>query len=111
MKDLPNLATYKRFLWDETNLLVVSGNIAPVLDGYRTYNTRYGIAAPNPQILPTVTQLLAAVALAAVSLPERESWGWTLTIPQLSLGFFVGIEPEGMICLKMQPVEQTKKIW
>jgi hypothetical protein len=109
MKDLPNLATYKRFLWQEANLLVVTGEIGPVLDGYQVYNARYEIEQPRPQIIPVLRKLLAAVTLAAVSLPERESWGWTLAIPDSSVGFFVGVEPEGMICLKTQAVDQERK--
>ncbi len=109
MKPLPNLATYKRFLWEDASLLVVTGEISPVLEGYRVYNNRYGIQDPNPPILPMLRSLLAAVALAAVSLPERESWGWTLTIPDSSTGFFLGVEPEGMMCLKVQDADQERK--
>jgi hypothetical protein len=109
MKDLPNLATYKRFLWEEAGLLIVTGQVGPVLEGYQVYNARYEIEQPRSKIVPVLRKLLAAISLAAVSLPERESWGWTLAIPDLAVGFFVGVEPEGMICLKTQAVAQERK--
>ena len=41
--------------------------------------------------------MFAAAGLVAVSLPERESWGWSLSLQGSSAGLFCAIEPEGMI--------------
>jgi len=41
--------------------------------------------------------MFAAAGLVAVSLPERESWGWSLSIPGSPVGLFCAIEPEGMM--------------
>lgn len=46
---------------------------------------------------PIVVHSFAAAGLAAVSLPEAEQWGWSVTFPQSSTGFFCGVEPEGMV--------------
>ena len=47
-------------------------------------------------------RLLAGAGLAAVSLPERESWGWTLSLPGTSTGLFCAVEPEGMACVSLR---------
>jgi hypothetical protein len=100
MLELENLAKYKRYLLEETNLLVVQGSIAPVIKGMEIYNSRHRIAPAPRAYTDSIRELLAATALSAVSLSERESWGWSITFKGTSAGFFVGIEPEGMICIK-----------
>jgi hypothetical protein len=100
MLELKNLAKYKRYLLEETNLLVVQGSINPVIAGMDVYNSRYQIAPPNEILRPSIQELLAATALSAIALSERESWGWSLTFKGSNAGFFVGIEPEGMICIR-----------
>ena len=101
MLELKNLAKYKRYLIEDTNLLVVRGSISPVIAGMNAYNSRHRIAPPNEELNSMIQELLAATALSAVSLAERESWGWSLTFKGMSVGFFVGVEPEGMICLRI----------
>jgi hypothetical protein len=105
MIELKNLATFKRYLWAESSLLIIKGDIGPVLEGMREYNARFGIDNPDEAIFATVMSLLAATGLAAVSLAERESWGWTLTLPGSADGFFVGIEPEGMMCIRVKEAD------
>jgi molecular chaperone Hsp33 len=108
MSELKNLAKYKRYLIEDTNLLVVRGSIAPVITGMGDYNSRHGIA-PSPEDLRALIQeLLAATALSAVSLTARESWGWSLTFKGMNIGFFIGVEPEGMICLRILEAETEK---
>jgi hypothetical protein len=108
MSELKNLAKYKRYLIEDTNLLVVRGSIAPVITGMGDYNSRHGIA-PSPEDLRALIQeLLAATALSAVSLAARESWGWSLTFKGMNIGFFIGVEPEGMICLRILEAETEK---
>jgi hypothetical protein len=108
MLELKNLAKYKRYLLEETNLLVIQGSIAPVITGMKVYNLRYQIAPPNEVLNPSIQELLAATALSAVSLSERESWGWSLTFKGMNAGFFVGIEPEGMICVRSPKADAEK---
>ncbi len=105
MLELANLAKYKRYLIEDANLLVVRGGIAPALDGMNAYDAHHGIAPPPERLKSLIQELLAATALAAVSLAERESWGWSLTFEGMDIGFFVGVEPEGMICLRIRDAE------
>jgi hypothetical protein len=105
MIELKNLAKYKRYLLPEANLLVVKGSVAPVITGMGVYNSRHQIAPPNNELNPLIQELLAATALSAVSLAERESWGWTLAFAGVHFGYFVGVEPEGMICVRIFDAE------
>jgi hypothetical protein len=108
MLELKNLATYKRYLFLETNLLIVQGSIAPVIAGMGDYCLRHKIAPPNSELNPVIQELMAAVALSAVSLAERESWGWSLVFQGMNVGFFTGIEPEGMICMRILAADSAK---
>jgi hypothetical protein len=108
MLELKNLAKYKRYLLEATNLLVVRGSIAPVIAGMGVYNLRHKIAPADGELIPSIQELLAATALSAISLSERESWGWSLTFKGISAGFFVGIEPEGMICTRALDADTEK---
>lgn len=108
MADIENLATYRRYLLKTTDLLAVRGNIAPVIAGMRAYNARHGIPQVKPCLGPAVREILAAVALAAVSLADRESWGWSLVFEGMRTGFFAGVEPEGMVCLRTLPANAGK---
>lgn len=105
MIELKNLATFRRYLWAESSLMIIKGDIYPVMDGMMEYNARFGIDNPAPAIAATVTSLMAATGLAAISLAERESWGWTLTLPGSSYGFFIGVEPEGMMCIRVKQTD------
>jgi hypothetical protein len=86
-----------RHLWEERGLLVVRGDLGLLLDGKRAYDARHGIPADAASDRD-LARLLAAAALAAVSLAERESWGWTMTRPGAGFGLFCAAEPEGMLC-------------
>ncbi len=108
MLELKNLAAYKRYLIEDTGLLVVRGCIAPVIAGMIAYDSRHGISPPHEKLNSLIKELLAATALLAVSLAERESWGWSLTFQGMNAGFFVGVEPEGMICLRVREAETAK---
>ena len=108
MLELKNLAKFKRYLVEDANLLVVRGGIAPAIMGMSAYSARYRIAPPHEEIKPMIRELLATTALCAVSLAERESWGWSLTFKGMNTGFFVGVEPEGMICLRVLDAETQK---
>jgi hypothetical protein len=108
MNELQNLATYKRYLLSRVNLLAVRGNITPVISGMDVYNTRYKIDSPPGNLEPVVRDLLSVAALSAVSLSERESWGWSLNLKGMRTGFFVGLEPEGMACLRVLPADNDK---
>ena len=108
MLELKNLAKYKRYLIEDSNLLVVRGCIAPVIAGMSAYNSHHKIEPPDEELNSLLQELLAATALSAVSLARRESWGWSLTFKGMNVGFFVGIEPEGMICLQTLAAEPQK---
>ncbi len=108
MFELKNLAKYRRYLLGESNLLIVRGGIAPVIVGMNDYNSRYGIESPQEDLKSSMVELLAGAALSAVSLSDRESWGWSLTFKGMGNGFFVGVEPEGMICLRIVDADGEK---
>ncbi len=93
-----HVAVYSRFMTEDRNLLVVLGDAAEVQAGKTAYDARYGIP-PSPEGQdPALARLIAAAALAAVSLADRESWGWTMTVNGAGHGLFCGAEPEGLIC-------------
>lgn len=101
MKESPYLSHFYRYLWEETGLLVVIGEGSLIFKGQKAYNEKYRIAAPEPECTVQLNRLLVAAGLAAVSLAERESWGWSLNIPGSLKGYFCAVEPEGMICGRM----------
>lgn len=88
---------------------MVTGECASLVEGNRAYNTRHGIEFPPRHHLDTLMRLLGATGLAAVSLAERESWGWSVALPGLDTGFFVGVEPEGMICCTLRKTSQNQQ--
>lgn len=101
-----HLAKYRKYLYEAQNVLVVFGNIEEILVSQSLYETRHHIQSVTSK---DRNKLLNACALAAASLSDRESWGWTLTLPGSEEGFFVGIEPEGMICTRIKPAAADKK--
>ncbi|MCP4675720.1 MAG: Hsp33 family molecular chaperone HslO [Deltaproteobacteria bacterium] len=110
MQELANLALFKRYLWEEASLLVVTGDMAPAVEGRVVYNARFDIKEGGSVDPAFFTRILTATGLAAVSLSERESWGWTFTLPGSSHGFFVGVEPEGMICARIHETDTNRHV-
>ncbi len=108
MLELKNLAKYRRYLIEDANLLVVRGSIMPIIAGMREYDSRHRITPPPEKLDALIQELLATTALSAISLADRESWGWSLTFRGMNVGFFVGIEPEGMVCLKILDAESER---
>lgn len=99
-----HLAKYRKYLYKPQNLLIVFGDIEEILISQKLYEERHGIASQNTD---EQNRLLNACALSAASLSDRESWGWTLTLPTSKDGFFVGIEPEGMICTQKKSADSN----
>ena len=98
MKTNIHLAHYFRYHWERPNLIVVTGEAGEIWSGYDDYRKRYEIPEAGPKGTAMLRRFFAAAGLAAVSLPEAEWWGWSVTFPQFSTGLFCGIEPEGMVC-------------
>ena len=92
------LSHYYRYLWQGPELIVIVGNAANLWQGLREYGKKFSIAPGDSIGGAAVQRMLAGAGLAAVSLPERESWGWTLSLPGSSIGIFCAVEPEGMAC-------------
>jgi molecular chaperone Hsp33 len=92
------VAPYRRCLWEDAGLLVVAGDFARALLSRDAYNARYGISPPAPRNAAVLGRALAATGLAALSLAERESWGWSMSFAGESAGLFCAVEPEGMVC-------------
>jgi hypothetical protein len=92
------LSMCAKHLWTERSLLVVTGDLGPLFVGRRAYDARYGLSPEAIADGRSLDRLMGAAALAAVSLAERESWGWTLTSAGDGHGLFCAVEPEGMIC-------------
>ncbi|MDA8125784.1 MAG: Hsp33 family molecular chaperone HslO [Deltaproteobacteria bacterium] len=103
-------AHYCRYLWERPNLIVVAGEAGEIWKGYRAYRERYGIPPAGPQGAALLERLFAAAGLAALSLPEAESWGWSVTFPGSSVGLFCGIEPEGSVCGQVLVSEREKNL-
>jgi hypothetical protein len=98
MKTNMHLAHYFRYHWERPNLIVVTGEAEEIWNGYNAYCLRYGIPETVPEGTIMLKRLFVAAGLAAVSLPEAEWWGWSVTFPQSPIGLFCGVEPEGMVC-------------
>ncbi|MBN2526443.1 MAG: Hsp33 family molecular chaperone HslO [Deltaproteobacteria bacterium] len=97
-----HLARYMKYLDEGRNVLVITGNVDEILISRHLYEQRHGINSADGD---TQQRLLNVCALAATSLSDRESWGWTLTLNGSDEGYFVGMEPEGMICTRQKPAD------
>ncbi len=93
-----SLAHYYRYLWEKPGLIVVIGEAAEIYNGWMAYNARYSISESDADGTTLLGRLMAGAGLAAVSLADRESWGWSLALPDSPLGLFCAVEPEGMVC-------------
>jgi len=93
-----HVALFRRDLWKERSLLVITGCFEEVLIGKRLYEQRHRISARDGEPALVLNRLMAGAGLAALSLSERETWGWTMTLRGRTCGHFCGVEPEGMIC-------------
>jgi hypothetical protein len=102
------LGKYFRFLWEEKDLLVIEGWFPEVAVSRKLYEERYRIAASDEDADRRLVQLMGASALAAVSLSDRESWGWTVSFADDPMGYFVGVEPEGMLCGRVREAERDR---
>lgn len=105
-----HLAHYFRFLWEAPGLIVVTGEAREIWNGRAAYNKRYALQNPDARASMLLNRLFAAAGLAAVVLPEREWWGWSLSLPGSSIGFFCGVEPEGMVCGRVLGSEPSKNL-
>ena len=98
--DTLHVGYYRKYLMHPENLLVITGDFGPVRESRRMYEQRHGIT-PTPD--DRLDRLMGACALAAASLADRESWGWTVTLPGMDTGWFCGTEPEGPVCGRRSP--------
>lgn len=96
------LSHYCRYLWQGPELIVITGDASKLWQGLQEYAEKYRIEYGDNKENTVVKRLLAGAGLAAVSLPERESWGWTMSLPGSSAGLFCGVEPEGMACVSLR---------
>jgi hypothetical protein len=104
------VAPYRRCLWEDAGLLVVAGDFARALLSRDAYNARHRISPPDPSNAATLDRALAATGLAALSLAERESWGWSMSFADESAGLFCAVEPEGMICGRVLDSEPAGRL-
>jgi redox-regulated HSP33 family molecular chaperone len=103
-----HLGKYRRYLWQDANLLVVIGDFPEVLVSKQLYQERHQIPVAEGAAVVLLERIMATAALIAVSLAERESWGWTITLPGSPYGVFCGVEPEGMVCARVRPTDPNK---
>ncbi len=103
-----HLGKYRRYLWPDANLLVVIGDFPEVLVSKQLYQERHQIAPVDGDAAALLERVMATAALIAVSLADRESWGWTITLPGSRYGVFCGVEPEGMVCARIRPADAAK---
>ena len=97
------LGKYRKYLYEAKDLIIIFGDFEPVQVSRERYNERHNIAPLHDEAEPPLRRVLSACALVAHSLAERESFGWTLTLPGSPMGFFCAVEPEGMICGRARP--------
>lgn len=107
MMDDLHLSRYERHLWRAPDLLVVRGDFSEALVSRDAYEARHGIAPTGGAPGQALERLMAAAGLAAVSLAERESWGWSITLPGADFGLFCGVEPEGLVCGRVREAERA----
>lgn len=105
-----HLSHYRRFLWPEHGLLVVRGSFAEARISRDLYETRHGIRAADGLAALELDRAMAAAALAGVALTDRESWGWSVTLPGRDFGLFIGLEAEGPICGRTAPAERERAL-
>ncbi len=105
-----HVSLFRRYTWQEHDLLVVRGNFAEVLTCRDLYNQRHDIDAPQGDDGRNLDRLMAAAGLTAVSLVDRESWGWSLTLDRTGTGLFCGVEPEGMVCGRVKEAQQDRAV-
>jgi hypothetical protein len=103
-----HLAHYNRYLWKSPNLIVVTGEADKICKGRDAYHASHTVAAEEAAPAALLNRLLAATGLAAVSLAQRESWGWSVSPPGMKAGLFCGVEPEGMICGRVLNNKKTQ---
>ncbi len=103
-----HLSHYRRFLWHEHGLLVVRGSFAEARVSRDLYFLRHGIPVVTGLAAAELDRAMAAAALSGVALVDRESWGWSITLPGRDFGLFVGLEAEGMICGRTGPAERER---
>ncbi len=107
---LPPLSYFYRYLWEDPELMVVVGDAGELFRGMDIYNRHFGIAPVDDADARDFKRLLTAAGLAAVSLSDRESWGWNLSLPDRQMGFFVAAEPEGMLCGCLHPTTRKQQL-
>lgn len=103
------LGKYYRYLWEDPQLMVIIGYFPKVLVSKKLYEQQHGIKPPSDATKPVLHRFMGACALAAVSLADRESWGWTVTLPGSDVGFFCGMEPEGIITARVRPAPSARR--
>lgn len=96
------LSHYCRYLWQGPELIVITGDASKLWKGLAEYAEKYRIESGGDDGSSDIRRLLAAAGLASVSLPERESWGWTMSLPGSTAGLFCAVEPEGMSCVSLR---------
>ena len=99
---------FTRQTWQGHDLLVVRGNFTEVLTCRDLYQQRHNITPPPAADGAALDRLMAAAGLAAVSLVDRESWGWSVTLAGSAAGMFCGVEPEGMVCATVREAPAPK---
>jgi hypothetical protein len=105
-----HLAHYYRYHWEGPGLIVVTGEATQIWEGYLAYCGRYGIVLPDKDRAVMLMRMFASAGLAAVSLPEPEYWGWSVTFPGLTTGLFCGVEPNGMMCGSVRESDPTRNL-
>ncbi len=96
-------AVTDRYIWDEADLVVVLIEAQPLWEALHDYRAYYHIEEPGSEAGTALNQALAAAAMANAGLADRESWGWSLALPDRPFGLFVAAEPQGMVVGRVMP--------
>ena len=97
------LALFRRYLWENKNIIFVYTNNADKLVESRSiYNSAASLGLDETtEQQNTAKEIIISAALAAETQMIREMWGWTLRLPFKDWGVFCGVEADGSICCRM----------
>jgi hypothetical protein len=106
----PYLSHYHRYLFPDEQTMIVLGDASGIWRGREAYHRTLRIDVPDDPSDTRVRRLLASAGLAALTLHDRESWGWTVTLPGLPVGLFCGVEPDGRLCGTVREADATRAV-
>ena len=101
------LALYRRFLWEDKNILIIyTAGLAKLRSSQTFYNAAHDISetAFSAEAQHGLADLIVSATLATESQVLRDAWGWTMRLPFKDWGIFCAVEPDGRVCGHIKPL-------